>query len=264
VKVLSALARFRAPDALGYWAELARGEYRRRFGLELDPLQTDRTRTPGLDEVARIQSESKADPAVFLGTGLRAALTYLDELAAAGVDPAGLTRILEFGVGYARILRHFAPFAAELHGCDVTPQTIRWCEQNVGGLASFAVSRADPPLPYADAHFDFVYANSVFTHIQHARTPAWIRELRRVTRRGGVVISSHYDLNEHLRHFSTEEVDHAFRSAGFLEWGDASVRQSNVCYAPERLESLWGEHFEVLATRCYLREQAHLVCRVAR
>lgn len=263
MKVLSALGRSRGSQELGYWSGLARDEYRRRFGLELDPLQTDRGRTPGLGEVARIQSESKADPDVFLATGLRAALSYLDELAAAGVDPAGLTRILEFGVGYARILRHFAPLPAELFGCDVTAETIRWCEDNLGGLARFAVSPADPPLPYADAHFDFVYANSVFTHIQNERTPAWIRELARVTRSGGMVITSHYDLNQHLQRFTTEEVDQAFRRAGFLEWGDASVRQSNVCYAPERLESLWGEHFEVLATRCHLREQAHLVCRVA-
>jgi SAM-dependent methyltransferase len=263
VKALSVFKRSRHTDELEYWSRLARDEYRHRFGLELDALQSDRARTPGVGDVARIQSDSKAVPELFLATGLRAALTYLDELISAGVDPARLDSILEFGVGYARILRHLAPLRAELHGCDVTPETIRWCQENVGGLGSFVVSAEDPPLPYADAHFDFVYANSVFTHIQSERTPAWIRELRRVTRAGGIVITSHYDLNEHLRRFSPEAVDHAFRRVGFLEWGDDSVRQRNICYAPERLESLWAEHFELVRYRSHFREQAHLVCRVA-
>lgn len=245
-----------------YWSQLAAGEYRRRFGLELDSLQTDPTLTPRAGEVSLIQSSSKAEPRVFLATGLRAALTYLDEIEAAGVDPAGFGKILEFGVGFARILRHFAPFEAELFGCDLTPEPLHWCRENVGGLGHFALSAADPPLPYADAEFDFVYANSVFTHIQSDQTPVWIRELRRITRPGGIVITTHYDLNEHLRLFSVEEVDRAFRGPGFLEWGERSVRENHICHSPERLEALWAQHFEVLELRSHHREQAHLICRV--
>lgn len=247
---------------LEYWSQLAAREYRRRFGLELDPVQTDPARTPRPAEVSLIQSASKAVPDVFLASGLRAALTYLDEIESAGADPTRFGKILEFGVGFARILRHFAPFEAELFGCDVTPETVRWCQEKVAGLGRFEVSATDPPLPYGEAEFDFVYANSVFTHIQSDRTPAWIRELRRVTRAGGVVITTHYDLNEHLRRFSVEEVDRAFRDPGFLEWGDRSVRESHVCHRPERLKALWAQHFEVLELRSHHREQAHLVCRV--
>jgi SAM-dependent methyltransferase len=51
---------------------------------------------------------------------------------------------------------------------------------------------AVPPLPYADASFDLVYALSVFTHLPEALQRPWMEELRRVLVPGGhLVVSLH-------------------------------------------------------------------------
>ncbi|HBE70961.1 MAG TPA: hypothetical protein DDW52_22675 [Planctomycetaceae bacterium] len=245
---------------LNYWEQCLSASFG-DDGLELAPEQRDRTLVPSLEDIQTIQSKSKANPLVFLSSGMQASVYYLEELKRAGFAPSKFSRVLEFGVGFARILRQFQPLDAELHGCDVTPGVIEWCKGNLGGLGQFLVSDFDPPLPYPDGHFDFIFANSVFTHLQHEQTLAWITELRRVVRKGGAVITTHYDINEHLRGFAASELHRVWAEKGYFEWGDRSVRENNICYSPELLSQIWSEHFEVLERRQYPLEQTHLVCR---
>jgi ubiquinone/menaquinone biosynthesis C-methylase UbiE len=87
---------------------------------------------------------------------------------AEGYDFEG-RRVLDFGCGAGRVLRHFAPEAeagGEFWGCDPYPPTIEWLKANLSPPFQFYVSEARP-LPHPDGYFDLIYAISVFTHITY-------------------------------------------------------------------------------------------------
>src|SRR5207244_7454476 len=48
-------------------------------------------------------------------------------------------------------------------------------------------TQLEPPLPYPDEHFDFLYAFSVFTHLSVELARRWIIELRRVVKPDGLL-----------------------------------------------------------------------------
>lgn len=242
-----------------YWRTVLSSELSKR-GVQMNASQLDPTLVPRVDEISLIQTEAKANPKLFLSSGMQATAYYLSDLTRAGATPQSFQRILEFGVGYGRILRHFQPFSFELHGCDVMPAVIDWCTRHLSPVGSFLVSGYDPPLPYPANFFDFVYANSVFTHLQHEQTKRWITELHRVVRKGGVVITTHYDINEHLRGFQPSTIHKAWSERGYLEWGNKSVRENNISYSPDMLYTVWSEHFEVVDRCQYPLEQSHLTC----
>jgi SAM-dependent methyltransferase len=109
---------------------------------------------------------------------------FMQEMHMYGVQPK---RILDFGCGCGRIIRHFiARGDIECHGTDADAVGVQWCRDNLPGGA-FAVNDRLPPLPYRKRMFDFIYAHSVFTHIDLSSQVAWLREFRRVTVPGGLV-----------------------------------------------------------------------------
>ncbi len=103
-----------------------------------------------------------------------------------GRDFASFERILDFGCGCGRFLRHLAPLAetTELHGVDIDAEMIAWDEQNLP-FASFMVGPHEPPTPYPDGAFDLVLNHSVFSHLDEHYQDLWLQELQRITRPGG-------------------------------------------------------------------------------
>jgi ubiquinone/menaquinone biosynthesis C-methylase UbiE len=113
-------------------------------------------------------------------------------------------RVLEWGCGPARIVRHLPSLAAadgvaaEFYGTDYNPASIAWARANLPEV-QFVLNTLAPPLPFPDHHFDFLYCRSVFTHLSEAMHFAWIRELQRVVRPGGVISLSTQGAAHRLR-----------------------------------------------------------------
>jgi SAM-dependent methyltransferase len=132
-----------------------------------------------------------ATMATHLYTGAEDCRMLLELAALLGDRPPDeLGTILDFGCGCGRALRWFAqalPDAA-LHGVDVRRASVEWCAANLPG--AYACTGTMPPLPFADASFDLVYALSVFSHLNLAQQHAWMRELLRVTKPTGLVLAS--------------------------------------------------------------------------
>jgi SAM-dependent methyltransferase len=130
----------------------------------------------------------------FLESGRRSAGSLFGVLRRHRVDPGMLQRILDFGCGCGRVLRHLPKYtAAEIHGTDVIPELVEWCRKNLSSLGKFYVNSPSPPMSFLpDEYFDLVYALSVFTQMPEELQLVWMAELRRVLKPGGyLVISSH-------------------------------------------------------------------------
>jgi SAM-dependent methyltransferase len=100
-------------------------------------------------------------------------------------------RVLDFGCGAGRTLRHFLSEAerAEFYGCDIDTKSVDWLlEQLVPPLHVFR-SGEEPLLPQPDGFFDLVYALSVFTHISD-HWAGWLLELHRVLAPGGLLFAT--------------------------------------------------------------------------
>jgi len=81
--------------------------------------------------------------------------------------------ILDLGCGCGRLLAGWEgllPDTAILHGVDINPQLVAFCQDNIP-FASVSCCNYDPPLSFDRAKFDLVYCASVFTHVTLPASP---------------------------------------------------------------------------------------------
>jgi SAM-dependent methyltransferase len=144
-------------------------------------------------DVLRLMVAGTDDAHWFVEAGQRAAESLVSLLAKHGIAIHQQHRILDFGCGCGRVIRHLRHLPAELHGCDSNPIALEWCVDNLH-FAQFEVNALESPLDYDMESFDVVYALSVFTHLPERLQSHWMGEMRRVLKPGGVlVISLHGD-----------------------------------------------------------------------
>ena len=100
-------------------------------------------------------------------------------------------RVLDFGCGAGRTLRHFLPdaTAGEFHGCDIDAPSIAWLSENLSPPLRVFRNEEAPPLPLDGDSFDLIWAISVFTHIADLWA-AWLLELHRILRDGGLLFAT--------------------------------------------------------------------------
>jgi SAM-dependent methyltransferase len=158
-------------------------------------------------------------------------------------------RVLDFGCGAGRVLRHFIDHAdCELHGCDVDEPSIRWIGEHLSPPLHAIVNSELPPLPYADDSFDLIYVASVFTHITDAWS-AWLLELRRLLNADGVLIATFLGPPMY-EEFVGEPWDEARIGmnviAHYAPWNEGGPF---VFHSPWWLERHWGRAFEIVQLR---------------
>lgn len=100
-------------------------------------------------------------------------------------------RVLDFGCGVGKVLRHFAPETevAEFTGCDIHAPSVEWLQRNLSPPFHFFRCAEEPPLPQPDGHFDLIYAISVYTHLTD-HWAEWLLEHHRVLAPDGLLIAS--------------------------------------------------------------------------
>jgi SAM-dependent methyltransferase len=108
-----------------------------------------------VDDIAEIRRSFDLDGLTHLGYYERA-------LAAVGRSFGDFARLLDFGCGCGRFLRHFGALAdqVEIHGTDIDAELIAWLRANVR-YGSYQVAPHEPPLPYPDHQFDLIINHSV-------------------------------------------------------------------------------------------------------
>lgn len=137
-------------------------------------------------------------------------------------------RLLDFGCGCGRVTRHWhrTP-GVEVHGADHDEMLVDWTREHLPFVQAHH-NQLNPPLPYEDESFGLVYAISVFTHLTEEVGAAWMSELRRILRPGGILMFTVH--GESLRDRLLPQERIAFDRGDFVvQFGDAEG--SNLCTA---------------------------------
>jgi len=171
-------------------------------------------------------------------------------------DHAGRTldsfkAILDFGCGSGRVTRFFKPAApgARLFGCDIDRPAIEWCSANLSDVGQFAVNGSEPPAPYSDRCFDFIFVFSVFTHLPESMQFAWLADLKRMLQPGGLLLATFHGTASWYRVPAGQEAQ--FQKLGFLHTDTGKTAglpdfYLTAYHSHDYIRERWSKFFEVL------------------
>jgi len=109
----------------------------------------------------------------------------------------GVSRVCDFGSGIGNSIpffrKHFPE--ASLTSCDVSERSLALSSQRYANLTQHVLIENDR-IPSGPDTFDVVFSACVFHHILPEQHAMWLRELRRITKPGGLIaIFEHNPLN---------------------------------------------------------------------
>jgi SAM-dependent methyltransferase len=157
-------------------------------------------------------------------------------------------RVLEFGCGAGRILRHFLEEArvAEVYGCDIDEESIAWLEGTLSPPLHFFLNGEKPPLPQADDSFDLIWAQSVFTHLTDDWS-SWLLELHRLLNEDGLVILTFVGRGMEYPPWAWERWDEDQIGMNVVHYGQSwDLGGPQVFHSPWWLREHWGRAFEIV------------------
>jgi len=155
--------------------------------------------------------------------------------------------VIDIGCGSGRLSTQLAKrFGSDIAylGVDVVPELLDYARGRASPEYRFELSEG-LTIPAADASADFVVAFSVFTHLKHRETLAYLREAKRTLRVGGHLIFSFLELPYHAKIFAYTVVmglighrkvqNHFISRRAILRWGDELGFKVEKFLPPERL-----------------------------
>lgn len=243
-----AAAHYAATRRKDRWEDLDFREAMARDTLPL-PVTADREGYNGADHFG------------YWAGGLRNARWLIETAREQGVE---LRQTLDFGCASGRVIRHLAFELpdAKILGCDINRLHVEWCNRYLPANCRVFQNHSIPCLPLPDGSVDLVSAFSVFTHIEALET-AWLMELRRVLRPGGLAwITVHSDVTlrdmtpkwplwkpvtSHPDYRRLVTGDREFESDRLvLRWHRHRSYSSNVFYRLAYIERNWSRLMEIV------------------
>jgi SAM-dependent methyltransferase len=167
---------------------------------------------------------------------------------------ASFASVLDWGSGAGRVTRHLIRLCTgQVTGIDIDADNVAWCAGALPG-ARFLQGPLLPPLPCADGSFDLVITISVFTHLDAATQFLWLAELRRIVRRGGIVLASIHGMAQMALYGAGGQQVCDTCEQGFVVLGQNSqldgfipdaTYYKNVAHSPDYVLREWREYFDV-------------------
>lgn len=169
------------------------------------------TLVSGVPDQVWFSSRGQADASKFLGLAARH-----------GLNLEAALSVLDLGCGCGRIARWLAPRVSAnggaFHGSDINRKLIAWCAAHLPGR--YFTNELAPPLNVPAASLDLVYAYSVLTHLTEASATAWLKEIRRVLKAGGLAIVTFHD-ETFAEKCAPPEVVRRLQSEQYIVWNNA-------------------------------------------
>jgi len=143
-----------------------------------------------------IRVVSHCDWRQFYESGQQQAAVFAELAEAAGAPLSQAATVLDWGCGCGRITRHLSGHTgARILGRDPDPRTVGWAARHLPG--DYRRSGYQPPLDLGDGAVDAIVSLSVFTHLTREGQRAWLAELARVLRPGGLLLLTFMDGGHH-------------------------------------------------------------------
>lgn len=170
-----------------------------------------------------------------------------------GLSAYKFERILDFGCGCGRFLipLSYQMPPGRLSGTDIDGEAIQWLKEYYPCFHDLDVNGFAPPTKYADGTFDLVYSISIFTHLPEDMQHAWLKELARIIRPGGVgVFTVHGEkfFQALAKRTSRNELMKKgfFYNEGVVTDGLPEFYQT-AFHTHEYIRREWQRHFEVVS-----------------
>ena len=207
--------------------------------------------------------ERSASAHAFEMTGRAHLMDFLAALTVNGVNLRTVGRVLDFGCGTARLLRHLRSVdGIDLVGTDADQRVVDWCREHLDGIR-FETNELEPPLAHAESDtFDLVISYSVFTHIPLDQQRPWLEEMARIIRPGGhltcTVIGRH-----HINEMLTDETRAQVARGDSIELDGNSPNASHstkvlgswdIFQSRSVVLDIFREHFEVVDYRSAVQD----------
>ncbi len=171
-------------------------------------------------------------------------------------------RVLDFGCGAGRTLRHFLSEAerGEFWGTDIHAPSIEWLQENLCPPLHGWRCALGPPLGLPHDSFDLIWAISVFTHLADAST-AWFLELHRLLKPGGLLIAT-YMGRWCSEYFAKEPWDEDRVGRNVLyHMRDWDAGGPAVLMSDWWVRAHWGRAFEIVDIAAQIMDQSWALLR---
>jgi len=154
--------------------------------------------------------------------------------------------VLDWGCGPARVIRHLPALIEEgtFYGTDCNQQSIAWCSANFTDIY-FHSNDLMPGLIYEKEWFDLIYGISIFTHLSIEAHEAWLNELIRVLKPGGILFLTLH--GEGFRQKLTPPEELLFDADELVVRGRVSEgHRTFTSFHPEKWVRIWTLRLTVL------------------
>ena len=179
--------------------------------------------------------------------------SYVRRLTGKGFSQIG--PVLDWGCGCGRVSRYLRKLGCtDLVGADVDATNVDWCRENMPWLDAKLIG-FDPPMPFEDERFSLVFGISIFTHLREEAQFAWLSELGRVLKPGGLAILTVMTSHQLALQLSDAGTIEKLDDTGFLvtedndqiHIGDGEVNDYvNTYHSEGYIYENWQDNFDLV------------------
>lgn len=172
-----------------------------------------------------------------------------------GRSSESFSRVIDWGCGALRLGQHLRHhFLGNVHGVDVDPVNVEWCERNIPQIPVRKISWTTPT-EIPDASYDLLFAYSVFSHISTKALDDWIEEVARVLDVRGIALITTLGVVATAFRKADAKFFEKFETEGYVEWGNHGqlddVRPTeesylNIAMTKDYAYRKFSKHFKVL------------------